>query len=390
MDLAGQINGDPDAITCIDMHTTGEPTRIVIQGYPEISGTLLEQRAKAKQDYDHIRRMLVLEPRGHRDMYGAILRSQTEHTISGDAHMGVLFLTNSGYSTMCGHATIALGRFLLHTHDKTVFPRRDQVKHDPVCQTAKLVLHAPCGLIEVTVPVNGDGSKSDPSRPVTHVSVPSFATGVGVCVDIPKELRWPELGNRPSVFADFSYGGAFYCFVSADELGFPAGLGAEVNVPAMDLATKSVKAAVNGNADLRYLFSHPDHEDLGFLYSIIIRDESAGVALSGSTHAEAGLCFFSDQQIDRSPTGSAVAARIALRYAKDRKAQQDVVTYHSLVSLNRAGRGGFIGRLHQIVAEDDSFPIVRVQVEGYASYTGTASFIVEDSDSLGDDGFLLS
>jgi len=99
------------AIRCIEMHTTGEPTRIVYAGYPALSGTLLEQRALASEKYDHLRRRLILEPRGHRDMYGAVLRQSTELVDAGLADIGVIFMTNDGYSNMCGHATIALGRF---------------------------------------------------------------------------------------------------------------------------------------------------------------------------------------------------------------------------------------------------------------------------------------
>ncbi|PPJ55847.1 hypothetical protein CBER1_07440 [Cercospora berteroae] len=387
MDVAEILKSSENAIHCVDMHTTGEPTRIVYGGYPALSGTLLEQRAQAKQQYDHVRRQLMLEPRGHRDMYGAVLRQDTEYTATGEAHIGVLFLTNEGYSTMCGHATIALGRFLIDTHDKNVFPRRDDVKHDSAARTVKLVLHAPCGLVEVTVPTNADGTKSDPTRPVSHISVPSFATGLNVRTEIPSEYRWPQIGERTHITCDFSYGGAFYCLVSGEELGFANGLSSDIDLAAMDLATRNIKAAVNKDPSLRYLFTHPDHEDLGFLYSVVVVDPQEGIPLPGTARAEVGLCFFADQQIDRSPTGSAVAARMALAYAKG---LTESVTYHSLVSHANRGRGGFAGRLYeQFQVMDGGLPTIRVQVEGFASYAGTASFAVEDSDVLGDDGFLF-
>ncbi|KAF2162896.1 hypothetical protein M409DRAFT_26748 [Zasmidium cellare ATCC 36951] len=390
MDIVKDLSTSKGAIRCIDMHTTGEPTRIVLNGYPALSGTLLEQRAEAKRSHDHIRRKLLLEPRGHNDMYGAILRPDTELTTCGEAHMGVLFMTNDGYSTMCGHATIALGRFLLDTHDKTVFPKRDEVHFDAKTRAASLGLHCPCGLVEVTVPTNEDGTRSDPSRPVSHISVPSFTTGLDVGVELSQDLRWPELGERQSVTADFSYGGAFYCFISAKEIGFPRGLKGKVDIAAMNTATRLLKAAVNSNPKLRYLFSHPDHDDLGFLYSIIVVDKEAGEPIAQSTQAETDLCFFSDQQIDRSPTGSGVAARVALSHAKGSPSATQRATYHSLVSNSLGGRGGFIGSLHDEQGQTkDDFPIVRVLVEGYASYTGTSSFVVEESDALGDDEFLF-
>lgn len=387
MDIAEDLKSSENAVHCLDMHTTGEPTRIVYGGYPALSGTLLEQRAQAKQQYDHVRRKLMLEPRGHRDMYGAVLRQDTEYTATGEAHIGVLFLTNEGYSTMCGHATIALGRFLIDTHDKTVFPRRDEVKHDPGARIARLVLHAPCGLVEVTVPTNADGTKSDPTKPVLHISVPSFATGLNVRIEVPGEYRWPQLGERTHLTADFSYGGAFYCLIRGEEIGFAGGLSSDIDLAALDLATRNIKAAVNKDPSLRYLFTHPDHEALGFLYSVVVVDPQAGSLLPATTRAEIGLCFFADQQIDRSPTGSAVAARIALAYARGLK---ESVTYHSLVSHANRGRGGFAGRVYDEIGKmDEGLPIVRVQVEGFASYVGTASFVVEDSDALGNEGFLF-
>ncbi|EME45200.1 hypothetical protein DOTSEDRAFT_52545 [Dothistroma septosporum NZE10] len=391
MDIAKDFTSTSrkDAITCVDMHTTGEPTRIVVSGHPELTGTLLEQRAEARRSYDHFRRQLFLEPRGHSDMYGAILRQNTEHTASGNAHIGVLFATNSGYSTMCGHATIALGRFLLDTHDKTAFPNRDKVTLNTTTKTASLTLHAPCGIVHVTVPTNDNGTRSDPSRPVSHISVPSFTTGLNIKVPLPDPYRWPELADCQHVTVDFSYGGTFYCFITATELGFPRGLVGKIDVQAMNVATRNLKAAINKNADLQHLFSHPDHDELSFLYSVIIVDKDAGIPIAQSTTAETGLCFFSDQQVDRSPTGSGVAARIALARAKAELDKGEPATYHSRLSNSLGGRGGFIGSLHEEIGVKDGFPVVRAKVEGYASYTGTSTFVVEDGDALGQDGFLF-
>ena len=101
--------------------------------------------------------------------YGALLRTNTELTHEGKAHIGVLFLTNDGYSPMCGHATIALGRFLIDTWDTSIFPKREEIDVDAGTLTAKINLHAPCGLVEITVPVTPDGKRSDPSRKVSFL-----------------------------------------------------------------------------------------------------------------------------------------------------------------------------------------------------------------------------
>ncbi len=157
------------------------------------------------------------------------------------------FCHGEGYSTMCGHATIALGRFLVYTHDLTIFPRWDSFVFNPESWTTKLLLHFPCGIVEVTVPVLGPGRGSDPSRPVSFLSVPSFATALDLLIFIPASDRWPELGGRHNVVVDSSYGGIFYALVSAPGLGFPSAL--QPRTPALDLdamsrAAASLKAAI--------------------------------------------------------------------------------------------------------------------------------------------------
>ncbi|KAJ7649612.1 hypothetical protein FB45DRAFT_2 [Roridomyces roridus] len=118
---------------------------------------------------------LMREPRGHAEMYGAILVQETELTRSGEADIGVLFCHNEGYSPMCGHASIALGRLLVDTHDLSIFPRRNGLVKDLSTGLVTLRLHAPCGIVQLSVPVKPDGH-SDPTRPVSFIGVPSFPT----------------------------------------------------------------------------------------------------------------------------------------------------------------------------------------------------------------------
>ncbi|KAG4439679.1 hypothetical protein IFR05_004816 [Cadophora sp. M221] len=300
-------------IHSVEMHTTGEPTRIIYKGFPDLHGTLLSQRAQAKSKHDHIRRQIILEPRGHWDMYGAILRPNTELVESGQAHIGVLFMHNEGFSTMCGHATIALGRFLIDTHDLSIFPKRNELVNDEVTQTTRINLHAPCGIVRITVPTKENGYISDPSRQISFISVPSFATGIQIHVLIPEALRWPQLGSRTSLVVDISYGGTFYCIVPPAELGFPSSLESKnVDISAMNTSTRSLKAAINASSEMQKYLRHPESEELGFLYSVMVVEEGRGVVVEGTVGVETGLCFFADQQVDRSPTGGAVAARVAL------------------------------------------------------------------------------
>nr|GAT47406.1 proline racemase [Mycena chlorophos] len=351
-------------IRVVDMHTSGEPTRIVVSGYPPLSGsTLLEKRRSAQSTHDHIRQRLMREPRGHAEM--RISRC----------------CFNEGYSTMCGHATIALGRFLVDTHDLDVFPNREKLHHDAETGLTTLRLHAPCGLIRVQVPtILSDGtSKSDASKSVSFLGVPSYSTARGLKIAIPEEKRWPQLKDDDSeVVVDIAFGGAFYAIVSDTALGFPTGL-RSASLVELDTATLALKSVIAESH--KELLKHPD-EDLRFLYSVIVVDT---VTTFAEPDTELGICFFADQQIDRSPTGSGVMARVALAVDKGELRIGESRVYHSLVSLDAdAGAGvGFRGTAVEMTEEGTI-----VRVEGRAFYTGAASFVVEDGDGLAD-GFVV-
>jgi trans-L-3-hydroxyproline dehydratase len=414
-------------IKVIDMHTSGEPTRIVIEGYPILDGsTLLEKRANASRCHDKIRRRLMLEPRGHQGMYGAILVQETELTSSGEADIGVLFCHNEGYSTMCGHGTIALGRFLVDTQDLKIFPNRRKLLYDPETKIMSIRLHAPCGIVYVSVPVvsRAEGGidstpeenapdtslswKSDSTRRVSYDSVPSFATALDITVRVPRSEAWPALvisstslsspssaTEAPSYEVSLSiiYGGAFYALVSTRSLGFPRGLGpgCGYTLEQFDEATRVLKSIL---ADRKELYAHPTEPDLQYLYGImVVDDQHSGLPPSPSSPegsnekpspivhckgGETGLLFFADRQIDRSPCGSCTSARVALAVKQGRMKIGDSWNYESFLSLRHPGNS-FVGTA---LCETDEGLVVRV--EGRTFYTGYASFIVEEEDTLRD------
>ncbi|PWY92238.1 putative proline racemase [Aspergillus heteromorphus CBS 117.55] len=401
MDLAQCLARLPGTVHCIDMHTTGEPTRIIYAGYPALTGTLLSQRDQARSHHDHIRKQTMLEPRGHPAMYGAIIRPETELVASGEADIGVLFTHNEGYSTMCGHATLALGRFLVDTHDPTVFPGREGLVHDPRSQTVRLRLHAPCGVVQLSVPTSAKGTQSDPKRPVTFLSTPAYATALQVTIPIPPDARWPELpATKHSIVLDVSYGGAFYAIVDASELGFP-GL-AHVDLAATTRCMHILKPYLMTRPEIIAAVQHPHEPRLSYLYSVMIVDPTLGASSPGSSNSssssssnvsgtETGLCYFADNQIDRSPTGSCVTARMALAHAKGVRPVGQRWAYHSLVS-NHFGEGEFsaeiVEEVDAAVSGRDTRAVV-VQVEGKAFYTGSASFMAERGDITASNGFTM-
>lgn len=335
------------ALSVVDMHTGGEPLRIVHAGCPEVAGpTLLAKRRYMHQHLDYVRRRLVFEPRGHRDMYGAILVPSE----LPDAHLGVLFLHNEGYSSMCGHAVLALGRFAL---DFGLVPAPPEGTRE-----TQVNIHCPCGL--VTAFVECEGGRS--CGPVRFHSVPAFVLASDLTVDVP---------GHGKVVVDIAYGGAFYAFVSAEKLGLDV-----CSAKTRDLvdAASSLTAAVKA----QFKISHPESEDLGFLYGTILTDGKDAYSEEPTTN----ICVFADEQVDRSPTGSGVTARIALQYHK------------GLLQLNqtRAFKSSATGSVFTGCAVREAkcgdFKAVIVEVAGQAHYTGTANLTVEDDDPLRD-GFLL-
>jgi len=321
------------------MHTGGEPVRIVETGYPEVRGkTILDKRRYAKAELDHLRRILMYEPRGHYDMYGVIPVEPDDP----DAAMAVLFMHNEGYSTMCGHATIALGRYAL---DQGIVPA--------VEPETRFVLQCPCGPVTVSVGVE-DGRIGE----VRFESVGAFAFAMDESVAI---------GGR-SVRFDIAYGGAFYAIVDAAQFGLELGVS-----PISDLVEAAT--ALTAAAPQVTSLSHPGDRDLGFLYGTIITDGH------DDGRPSTNVCVFADAQVDRSPTGSGVTARMALRRARTDVAIGQRCEFVSLTGSAMTGA---------VVAETSvgDTPAVTVEVSGRSHYTGSAEFVVEPDDPLGD-GFLL-
>jgi len=198
----------------IDMHTAGEPVRIVVDGYPELVGaTILEKRRDARARHDHVRRLLMLEPRGHAEMYGAIPVAPT----APGAALGVLFCHHEGYSTMCGHATIALGRFAI-----------DRGLVAATAPVTRFGLECPCGVVRVAVAIGADGKPGE----VSFDSVPAFVLARDQRLDV------PGLG---AVTFDIAYGGAFYAILPARRIGLVLA-GAPIE-PLRDAARRITDAA---------------------------------------------------------------------------------------------------------------------------------------------------
>ena len=336
----------PDATTrieTVEMHTGGEPVRIVRAGYPKIEGaTLLEKRRFARAHLDRFRRLIMFEPRGHYDMYGVLLVEPDDP----EADMAVLFIHNEGYSTMCGHATIALGRYAV-----------DAGIVQPDGNEARLNLQCPCGLVRVTTTLS-DGKPAT----VSFVSVPAFAFALDRTIEVE--------GIGPMTI-DIGYGGAFYAVLPAARFGLDVKTSpTRALIEAADRVTKAAQRQIK--------LEHPDSPDLAFLYGTILTDGRSGIAAAG---ASANVCVFAEREVDRSPTGSGVTARIALAVARDAALASEDFTFESVTGSRFSGRVAEPTRAGRFVA-------IRVAVSGRAFYTGHAAFTVEPEDPLAG-GFLL-
>ncbi|MFD2056688.1 proline racemase family protein [Mesorhizobium calcicola] len=329
-------------LTVVDMHTGGEPLRIVTGGYPDIpKGTILEKRAYVRDHLDHLRQILMFEPRGHYDMYGALL---VEPDLPG-ADLAVLFMHNEGYSTMCGHAIVALGRYAV---DEGLVTKREPV--------TTVNIEAPCGLVVASVEVR-DGK----AGAVSFESVPAFLFAGG---------RKIELPGYGMIGFDIAYGGAFYALADCHQFGLEFG---------RDRVRDFVDAATALTEKLKkeLPLSHPDHADLAFLYGTILTDGRD--VFSGEVTKN--ICVFAEAEVDRSPTGSGVTARLAAMHAKGEIAIGQTRLFESIAGSRFSGavvRTAKAGPHEAIIA----------RVGGRAYYSGRAEFIVEADDELGR-GFLL-
>ena len=336
-------------IRTIDAHAAGEPLRLIVDGYPNPKGrTMLEKRAWVKRYHDRLRRALIFEPRGHFDMYGAVLTEPERD----DSHAGVLFMHNEGYSTMCGHGilavvTIALERGLL------VLPEGEAGE-------TTVILDSPAGPIRARATLRERDGATRVER-VAFVNVPSFVLHPGLTV---------SLGSR-SVPVDVAFGGAFYAIVDAEAAGL--GLGkAHPILGALREAGMQIKDAVESQVRV----AHPLEPELEGIYGTIF----TGVPESPEADLR-NVTVFADAQVDRSPCGTGTSAVMAVLDAMGVLAADRPFTHESLVGTRFRGR--VVERTE--VAEH---PAIVPEIEGSAWITGEHTFLIDDDDPL-KIGFLL-
>ena len=320
-------------IPTTDYHTGGEPFRIVGEGVLDIPGATVRERrehAAASDDVDAVRRMLCHEPRGHADMYGGFLVPPDDE----GADLGVLFWHKDGYSTACGHGTIALGAWAVES-GRVAAPGDGEVD---------VTIDVPSGRVIARVRCRAGVVES-----VGFRNVPSFVLARGV-----------DAGGAQ---VDVAYGGAIYAFVPAERFGLRVVPG---DLPELIRAGRAVKHALEGSDVSR----HPRDDRLSGIYGTVLYE-----AL-GPLH-QRNVAIFADGEVDRSPTGSATSARTALFAADGVLADGQAWRNDSIVGTTFHARA--IGRAPEGVL---------TEVEGTAFRTGEHRFVLDPRDPLGT-GFVL-
>ena len=331
-------------IKTIDLHTGGEPLRVIVDGFPELKGdSVLDYRRYCKENYDHLRTSLMFEPRGHADMYGCILTPPNDE----DGDFGIIFLHNEGYSTMCGHAIIAMATLAVEMQWIPVKEGENVLKIDAPCGRITSYTHVENGMV----------------TGVRFHCVPSFVVGLDREVDV------PGLGL---VTYDLAYGGAFYAYVDLAKNNFDFDLSTDAYQTLINYGMQIKRAVMTKDLEI----FHPFENDLSFLYGTIFIDGSEKENIDSKN-----VCIFAEGEVDRSPTGSGVAGRMAIH-----KARNDI-GFDQKISIESITGSVFKG---SVISEEDYGPFKAVipQIEGTAHITGMHTFIIDPDDPM-KNGFIL-
>ncbi len=345
----------------IDAHAAGEPLRLIVDGFPSPRGkTMLAKREWVKANADQLRRALMLEPRGHADMYGALLTEP----VSDGAHAGILFMHNEGYSTMCGHGIVAV---------TTIALERGIIM--PGGEGTTVVYDAPAGPIRARARIRSGGTdgagrpggaheagrsggtdgagRSVRVESVSFTNVPSFVFEGGLSV---------KIGTR-QIRADVAFGGAFYAIVDCEAVGLPIDV---PHLPELRRVGMEIKHAIEAAVTV----AHPLEPGLAGIYGTIFTgppsDEQADLR---------NVTIFADAEVDRSPCGTGTAAVMAVVDAMGLLGADRPFVHESLIGTR------FTGRVASRTTVGD-FEAIVPEIEGSAWITGEHTFLVDEDDPL--------
>jgi proline racemase len=323
-------------ITAFDTHSSGMTSRVILSGFPEIPGeSMLEKTRYCEENLDHLRRAVMLRPRGFKGILGAILTRPTR----GEADFGVVYTHSDGYFNACGDSTFATVKALLESGRVE--------KEEPV---AELVLDTAGGLLPVKAAVK-DGEVEG----ISYEGTPSFFYGHHT-------LDVPDLGE---VEADVAFGGLWYAFVDAQAVGVVTEAS---NAAELIRTGLKIMDAANDQVEIQ----HPENLDLDKIQLVTFSDSPAD-PVHDYKHANVQdvgfLCI--------SPAGTSVSAKLATFVAKGEMGIGDGIVVESpvnpgIVMEGRAIREAKVGDYKAIVPE----------LSAKAYVTGIQQFVVEEDDPI--------
>ncbi len=328
-------------IHAIDSHTAGEATRIVVGGIPNIKGnTMAEKKQYLEEHMDNVRTGIMLEPRGHNDMFGSVLCQP----VSDEADFGVIFMDGGGYLNMCGHGTIGAMTAAVETGIVKM--------EEPM---TKVVIEAPAGIVRGEVKV-----ENKKVQEVSFLNVPAFLYKTD------QEVELEEVGK---VKFDIAFGGSFFAIVHADQLGYKI---VPENAGVLTKIAMHMRDVINETIEIQ----HPTLEHIKTVDLIEIYD--------APTHPEAtykNVVIFGQGQVDRSPCGTGTSAKMATLHAKGELKVGEPFVYESILGTLFKGE---VVETTKVGEYDAIIP----KVTGSAYITGFNHFVFDDEDPLVD-GFIL-
>ena len=332
-------------ISVIDTHTAGEAARLVTAGIPKIPGKdMVEKKQYFIDHLDDVRKSVMFEPRGHQDMFGAFLLPPTKE----EADFGLVFMDTGGYLNMCGHNTNAAVTAAVET---------GMVDVEEGATEKEVVVETPAGLIYATAKLKDKGGKV---KEVSFKNVESFLYKRDVELDV------EGVGH---IKFDISFGGSFFCIISADQLGLEV---KPENASKLKEAGLKIRDAINANIEIQ----HPTLEHIKTVDLVEIYDKPS--------HPEAtfkNVVVFGDGNIDRSPCGTGTSAKLATLYAKGELKPGEPFVYESILGTLFKGR---IVEERKLAEYDAIIP----EITGSGYILGFSNYVYDPDDSL-TYGFLL-
>ena len=322
-------------ISTVDLHTAGEPVRVVLGGIPPLPGKTMEEKQNFfSQEMDFVRTMLMHEPRGHKDMCGAVLIPP----LSSDTHFGLMFFDGGGYLDMCGHSTMGVATAVIEVG---MFDKKEPI--------TPLSIDTPAGLVKAKIQVE-DGQV----RSVTIRNVASFLYDQDI------ELKISGIGG---VKVDIAFGGNFFALVDVAELHLTI---ERENIDRLIAAGLKIRDAVNAKIQVK----HPTAKHI------------TGVGLTeiyekiGNRQAKArNVVVFGNGQVDRSPCGTGTSAKLASLYARGQIGLNEPFIYESIIETV------FEGKIVD-VTKVGKFEAIIPEITGSAYVTGFNQFIVNSEDPI--------